>query len=269
MSPQPGKRTILVSIPKAGTYLAAQILQRLGLTDSHLHVRYDDQATGIYDFRDTPVKMSMSEQEQHFRDQPLRDSLAMIRNGEFVLGHLPPLPDVKQLLYLDFKIVFLVRDLRDCLISHMRYMISVGAITANESSWSAIPDDRERFKQYLINYADRVGPLVNMKLIACWEYDLRNPYPGMEIFKLHFEELVSPDKAAASKAVHSLAKFLGLQEHLDINAMIQSVTGAETLTKSGKQTVRERYWSPFAEEWFAGRILDAQGNNVNKMIGYE
>jgi len=51
--------------------------------------------------------------------------------------------------------------------------------------------------------------------------------------------------------------------------MIQSVINAETQTKSNAMTVREKYWSPFAEGWFYERVFDAQGNNMNEMIGYE
>lgn len=269
MQNQEKNRVILVSIPKAGTYLAAQMLARLGLDDSHLHLRYDERGIGIYDFRNAPVKMSMSDQEERFRPMPLAEALAMVRSGEFVLGHLPPIPEVKQQLYTDFRIVFLVRDLRDCLISHMRYMINVGVITLVDHPWCTIPDEKERFKQYLLKYAEEVGPLVNMKLIACWEYDLHNPYPGMEIFKLRFEDLVSADKVLMRTTIRSLAKFLQMEERHDIDEMIQSVIGAETLTKSGEQTVRERYWTPFAEKWFEERIADAQGNNINKMIGYK
>ena len=265
---QPKHKTILVSVPKAGTYLAAQILQQLGLTDSHLHLRHDDQATGVYDFRGAPMKMSMKEQEQRFIPMPLHEALSMVHSNEFVLGHLPPIPEVKNQLYLDFKIVFLVRDLRDCLISHMRYMISIGGVSAAEHPWCTLQDEQERFKQYLINYADKIGPLVNMKLIACWEYDLRNPYPGMEIHKLHFEDLVSADQSAATAAVDSLSSFLGLAQRDDLDSIIRHVIGAETLTKSGSQTFRDKYWSSFAEEWFTERILDAQGNNVNKLIDY-
>jgi hypothetical protein len=259
------KRVILVSVPKAGTYLISQVLNRMGLKDTHLHVRYDNQAIGVYDFRNAPAKMSMSEQEQRFQAMPLGDVLAKIRVGEFTRGHLPPIPEVKRHLRNDIKIVFLVRDLRDCLISHMRYMISVGVITAQTHPWCMISDERERFKQYLLNYAEEVGPLVHMKLIACWEYDLRNPYQGLEIFKLRFEDMMSVDQATIIK---SLAAFLEIAAPQDIAAMLESVLGAETLTKSNEVTVRQRYWSPFAEQWFTERIYDLQGNNVNEMIGY-
>jgi hypothetical protein len=262
------QRVMLVSIPKAGTYLASQVLSRMGFSDTHLHLRNDDEAIGVYDFRHVPEKMSMREQERHFQAMPLGDALARIQGGEFARGHLPPIPEVKQHLCNDIKIVFLVRDLRDCLISHMRYMISVGVITAQTHPWCTITDDRERFRQYLLNYADAVGPLVHMKLIACWEYDIHNPYPGMRIFKLRFEDLVSANRTATDAIIKSLATFLEISAPEDINAMLKSVLGTETLTRSDQMTVRQRYWSPFAEQWFTERIYDLQGNQVNEMMGY-
>ncbi|ARU31490.1 hypothetical protein CAP31_07200 [Sulfuriferula sp. AH1] len=262
------KRVILVSVPKAGTYLMSQVLSRIGFTDTHLHVRYDDQAIGIYDFRNAPKKMSMSEQEQRFQTMPLGDSLAKIQSGKFALGHLPPIPEVKRHLCNDIKIIFLVQDLRDCLISHMRYMISVGVITEQAHPWCKITDERERFKQYLLNYAEKVGPLVHMKLIACWEYDIHNPCQGMEIFKLRFEDLIGANQTMTGMVIKSLAKFLEIEAPQDVKAMLKSVMGAETLTKSDGVTIRQRYWSHFAEQWFTERIHDLQGNNVNEIIGY-
>jgi len=203
-------RVIVVSIPKAGTYLVAQLLQQMGVVNSSLHIRYDDQKIGIYDFRNAPLKMSASEKNQCFLEMPLTEALSMIRIGEFGVGHLPPVPEVKKQLYPNFKIIFMVRDLRDCLISHMRYMINIGEITEEKHSWITIDNDKEKFRQYLLNYADLVGPLVNMRLMACWEYDLRNPCQGMEILKLRFEDLTGKDKLAARTAVRGLAEFLQL-----------------------------------------------------------
>lgn len=47
---EPRNRGMVVSIPKAGTYLAVRLLEAMGVRMSHLHVRYDDQGSGVYDF---------------------------------------------------------------------------------------------------------------------------------------------------------------------------------------------------------------------------
>jgi hypothetical protein len=270
MSLSKNKRTLVISIPKAGTYLAALLLEHIGLNDSHFHLKCDNSGIGFFDFRNIPLHISGSEKNTCFRPMPLIDSLKMIKNNGFAVGHLPPIPDVKELIYTDFKIIFLVRDLRDCLISHMRYMIKIGEIAVKEHPWVDIKNDKERFQQYLVNYADQVGPLVNMKLIACWEYDLRNPYPGMEIFKLRFEDLVNQDQYISAEVSRNLGGFLELEENLilDHRKIIESVIGKETRTYSGEKTIIDKYWTPFAEQWFQERIYDEQGNHLNEMLGY-
>jgi len=261
-------RGMVISIPKAGTYFTVQLLKAMGVKMSHLHLRYDDQGSGVYDFRNAPEKMSMSEQEACFMPMNLEASLSMVKGGEFAVGHLPPLPEVKTKLCGAFKLIFQVRNLRDCLISHMRYMIKIGGITVQEHPWCEIADERERFKQYLWHYADKVGPLVHMKLIASWEYDIHDPYPGMELFKLRFEDLVCRDRRVAVSSVNALANFLGLELPSSAESLLDCVLAQDTLTRSDGLTVRERYWSPFAEQWFAERICDIQGSDINKMIGY-
>jgi hypothetical protein len=199
---------------------------------------------------------------------PFNEILALIKAGEFAEGRIPPLPEVKQHLNNDYKIIFLVRDLRDCLISHMRYMISSGEIAESNHPWCTITDDKERFKQYLLNYADEIGPLVQMKLIACWEYDIHNPYHGMDLLKLRFEDLTSSDRTMPCAAIKSLTEFLGMEPPQDIDVMLKQIFSAETFTKSDGLTVRDKYWSSFADQWFNERIYDLQGNNINKLIGY-
>ena len=262
------KRVILVSVPKAGTYLMFEVLRRIGLRESFLHIQHDHRAIGAYNLQNAPKKLLRGDKVKYFQPMPFSEALALVKPGEFAVGHIPPIPEVKQFLRIDFKIVFLVRDLRDCLISHMRYMISTGEIVEQDHPWCTIADDKERFKQYLLNYADEVGPLEHMKLIACWEYDILNPYPGMDLFKLRFEDMTSSDRAVTGLVIKSLANFLDIDSPQDIDALLNQVLAAETLTKSSGPTKRETYWSPFAEQWFNERVCDLQGNNVNKLMGY-
>jgi len=243
-------------------------LQAIGYTNSNLHIRYDDKTTGVYNFKHKPITLSHAEELACFEPMPLEKSLSMIKNGEFAVGHLPPLTEVKNEICGKFKIILLVRDLRNCLISHMRYMIKTEAISTIDHTWINIPDKRERFKQYLSNYADPVGPLVHMKLISCWEFDIHDPYPGMELLKLRFEDLITKDKKSLKKTLTALENFLGNGFIIPINEYINQVLNKPTLTQSDGLTVLDEFWSAYAERWFMDRI-STNGVDINKFIGYQ
>lgn len=263
------KCVIVNSVPKAGTHLAYEVLKKMGLRDSSLFLNYDDKGIGVYDYQYAPTHLLHREKVRYWHPMPFPECLRMVRQrADFAIGHIPPFAEAKEHLFPGYKVVFLVRDLRDCLISHMRYMIAADDITKEAHPWCTLEDKKERFKQYLIHYAEEVGPLVYMKLIASWEYDIHDPWPGMELFKLRFEDIVAQDAAVSGGVLRSLAEFLNIDLLEDADALLKSAFGAETLTKSGQRTQRDQYWSPFAEQWFNDRITDAQGNNVNQLLGY-
>lgn len=261
-------RVILTSVPKAGTYLGAEILQAMGFTATHLHIRHDANITGVYNFKNKPVTMSHAEELECFSSMPLENSLGMIGKGEFAVGHIPPLPEVKNMLCKNFKVVFLARNLRDCLISHMRYMIKTEALSVTDHPWIKIPNKQDLFKNYLINYAESVGPLVHMKLISCWEFDIYTPYPNMELFKLRFEDIISSEKEVRRTTLNALASFLEVRSPLPTDKLLNQVLGKQTMTRSDGLTVAQEYWSPYAEKWFTDRI-STNGVNINKFIGYK
>jgi len=271
MHNQSKNRVIVVTIPKAGTYLTFELIKRMGLQETFLHIQYDERATGVYDFRTAPHQIKHSEKKNYFAPMLLDEALAKINIGEFAVGHLPPLPAVKQILRLtnSYKIIFLVRNLRDCLISHMRYMIKTGEINEQNHPWCNISDAQEKFKQYLLRYAATVGPLTHMKLIASWEYDILTPYKGMSLLKIRFEDLTSSDEQAATATIHKLAEFLDITTPPDPVMTLRAALDSPSLTKSDGLTARDKYWSPFAEAWFQDHICDDQGNNLNKMMGYD
>ena len=50
---------------------------------------------------------------------------------------------------------------------------------------------------------------------------------------------------------------------------IRTALNTQTLTKSEGISSRDEYWSDFADQWFQQHIQDEQGNDMNKMMGYD
>lgn len=259
---------MLVTIPKAGTYFVYEILKGLGLAESYTHVRYDDKFIGLYHFRFVPKEIHRTSPEIVFYKMTFQDVLDRINPGEFAVGHLPPTPEVKGPLSDSFKIIFLVRDLKHCLVSHMRFMIQSTRIKESEHPWIRISDPKAKFINYLLNYAEPCGPLTQMKQVACWEYVIRNPHPNMEIIKIRHEDLIHSDKSISRQALQSLCDFLQIGRKTDPESILNKALGEKTVTKSeGKSSKYEDYWSPFAEQWFSKNILIGD-ENINKLMGY-
>ncbi len=98
-------KTIIISQPKAGTYLLSEVLKNCGLTQSYLHLglksytRYHQDR--ILEGRHHPEK---------FRTMVSLDkSVSLVGPGEFAASHLECSSYTKQCL-VDFKKVILTRD---------------------------------------------------------------------------------------------------------------------------------------------------------------
>jgi hypothetical protein len=231
----PGNRVIVVSLPKAGTYLMAEVLKALGYGWTGMHLAeaaYSDyKGADLVDARMHPGRFA--------RYEPLRESLARITAGEFAVGHLPCKAEIVGIT-APFRRLYLTRDLRTALISYMRFMQSTGRFNAKELSWYAIADPRERLVDFLATSAPQ---LLNglYKGLAGW---LR--VPG--VMHVRFEDLMH-DSETAVRAVESVAEFLRVTVS-DARGVFNQCVASETITKSDGLTRLDEYWSPQAEEQF-------------------
>ena len=107
---------LIVSQPKAGTYLCANLLQELGLQNSFLHIfpnRYIRRNESIWNsagFNDAPVVES-----------DLKTGLATVPDNTFALTHVSPNHFNSKELAKDFKKILVTRDYNDILDSSERF----------------------------------------------------------------------------------------------------------------------------------------------------
>lgn len=132
------------SIPKSGTYLLAAILEKLGLEFTHWHVF----ETFYDDYTDVPLDMARAHPERFRIRQPVSRTVSRLRSGQFAVGHLCYNERTRRALRGCY-VIFLKRDLRECLVSHMRWQATTGR---DKGAWTRIEDPQRRFPAYLLKW---------------------------------------------------------------------------------------------------------------------
>jgi hypothetical protein len=244
----PDHRVIVVSIPKSGTYLVAELLKALGYRWTGMHLA----ETAYTDYSGSVLAEARQDPGRFARSEPLSASLGRIHPGEFAVGHLPFKDEVVEATR-PFKRLFVTRDLRSALISYMRFMRTTGRLGARHLAWYSIPDPRQRCHVFLQ---------------ASAPYMLKRFYEGMVGWSkldgtqhVQFEDLTS-DTQRATRVIESVAKFLGIP-NCDAESVLRTSLATETITKSEGVTRLDDYWSDQAEQ----RFVEIGGLELNARLG--
>jgi Sulfotransferase domain len=242
------QRVIVVSIPKSGTYLVAEILKALDYRWTGMHLA----ETAYTDYSGSALEEARQDPGRFARSEPLSVSLGRIHDGEFAVGHLPFKDDVVELTR-PFKRLFVTRDLRLALVSYMRFLHSTGRLGARHLPWYSIPDERQRCLAFLHS----TGP-----------YMLKRFYEGMVgwsrldgTLHVRFEDLTG-EAGQATRVIESIAAFLGI-ENCDAPRVLSASLASETITKSDGLTRLEDYWSDQAEK----RFVEIGGLELSARLG--
>jgi hypothetical protein len=234
---------IVVSIPKAGTYLVSEVLSHLGFDQTWMHLSRSGRHFNRYDPR--RLEEGRQHPERFKVEMPLADSLALIGDGAFAVSHLPRTADHERLLDR-FRIVFVKRDLRKCLVSRLRVWLGTDRGRAfAETAWYRHP---ERRQQTALMLRDR-GPelLDEMRAIARWR-----DHAG--VTTLSYEQVTAAD----------VPGLLGA-DAATVAAAVDTALRARTLTRSRGSVTFEDFWGPQAQSVFAG----LGGVGLNRALGYE
>lgn len=248
------ERALICSIPKAGTYLFGRLLTRLGLVDPHLHV--NTQAFSDYRFAD------LEQARQRPRDFEVKlgldVSLRLIGPGQFAVGHLPCSPEVRQLV-AGFRTIVAVRDLRDALVSVLRFQIATGRTGWGpaDAPWRTGPSKPRQLQSFV----ESAGPtyLQGFAGLADWM-----SVDGTHVVRF---ETISGDhgRVAQIGAVVALAEHVGIEiSEAEACHVIDDTLGAKTLTWSGGRSRRDEYW----DEGVAAAFEAIGGPEANARFGY-
>jgi hypothetical protein len=245
---------MVCSIPKAGTYLVGAVLQRLGTVATGFHFSTDGDM--FMDARFATREEARNEFARLCHGVPLARALPLVRPGQHAVSHLECTPRTRALL-AQFRVVFVYRDLRDALVSWLRFHQDTGREHQWNWIWVECADPRER----LVVFLRAAGELFfgMCRALVPW---LGEP----SAFPVRFETLHGDDGPdAQARVCRALAAFLDHARPADApGAVLPGLTTVPTLTSSGSRTRRAEYWSAAAEELF----LRFGGGELNAALGY-
>jgi Sulfotransferase domain len=226
---------IVISLPKAGTYLVAELLKALGYraTGWHLVAKFctDYSTADFAEARRNPAKYSRKGNPSEF--------LSQVRPGEFAVGHLPCNDEVRAAT-ARFKRIYLTRDLRTALVSYMRFLADTGRMDAKNSPWYHLTDPRRRLAVFLATTAPKLLETIYERMVG---------WPEVEaIHHVRFEDLTAGTPQAL-RVIDALAAWLGITNY-DADSILHTGLSAHTVTKSEGLTQLADYWSDDAEKWF-------------------
>lgn len=243
-------KAFIISLPKAGTYLASAYLESLGYVNTGVHLSQNT----LTDYRGKSIDEMIFDHKNLNINIPLEESLAMIGYGQYAVGHLPYSKDNLSAIK-DFRCIFLIRDLRVALISLLRWFLKRKKISPDSSI--AIEDDSK--KQFLdfLNFEAR-------NHFAWYESMLGWKDSGCKIVR--FEDVLSDERIMRQRLASEIAEYfdIALTPEAALN-MLNSVSGQPTKTRSGALSDVSLYWSDEAEISFK----ELGWFRLNKEFGYE
>jgi len=248
-----GPRVLVCSIPKSGTYLLGRIFEELGLEDTCLHISRSESSL----YQNGNLQAYRSSPERFRVDQPFRECVSQICPRQFAVSHLPCDSETKKLA-TELRVVFLHRDLRDCLISLMRFIADSGRDACFGSAWIQMPDGPERLAAFMKTYdwfcAQWVEPLLGWQKQA-------------GVLSVSFEDLMGDNGQVQQRlCVQALCSHVGIDPMaIDLDRILLSALNVSTLTWSGNRSRRDQYWSSAAEATFK----KMKGIELNRKLGYD
>jgi hypothetical protein len=242
----------ITSVPKAGTYLTAEVLRRLGVcaTDLHTDVGYVSDLR----FRD-PQKSIL----QYAVPLPVEATLRLVASGQFAVGHLPP--DDRCLAALaGFRVLVVCRELRQAFISLVRFLAANDPLDADLARrLNELPDGPERVLLALDSAVTRDWYLPLCRAMVGWLAQ-----PGALLVR--FETLAGDDGPDAQEGlVCRIAEHLGLAtSREESRAAGRDSLNQPTLTYSGRRSSLDTYWNDAVE----ARFQVVGGPDINRLFGY-
>jgi hypothetical protein len=229
---------IIVSVPKSGTYLFAEVLSALGVQSADIHIA----PYGFQDLRFCSRETAIAHESDTFHMVPCDKVLPLVRPGQYVVSHFPCNQEILGLLK-GFKIIFTYRDLRDTLVSTMRWVAKKGHLSGNPESWAKLPDGPAKMERFLDKHGDHYFDSIHS--MRDWVIQ-----PG--VLSLSFEEIQGDHGTyRQTQVVQQIADFLGISlPPGEIAQVLKKCLGKETITFSGKRSSRKDLWSDVVEGFF-------------------
>jgi hypothetical protein len=246
-------RIVVCSIPKAGTYLVDRLLELLGCVPSRLHLL----SSVLTDYRFATMREARENWQRLLFDVSLDRAVELMLPGQFSVGHLECSDHVRRVLS-SVKKLFVFRDLRDGVVSFLRFLASTGRGGEATRAWKDLPPGTDQMLRFL----DAAGQdYFNMTLPMIDWFD------QPDVFFISFETLYGDSGAEEQRSlIGRLHSFLDLPGDVpDIDTLRGSLIGAPTMTWSGGRVSRDAYWNDEVERRFEA----FGGVEASRRLGYE
>lgn len=234
-------RVLIITQPKAGTYMIAEILRQAGLHHTYLHLgAHRLQAYDSFFLRDglfNPRKFDVA--------CGIEESRKLVRCGELAVSHLPFSTDLAEKLS-GFKIIHIKRELRSAFISWCRMLL------------------------YSEKFGPQVSDLIRTENIAGFmrsrgKNRIRNALfinawsRSENVLSLKMECVISDP----GKSIDAMLKHVDCKPSMSATEIWERTGREETLTNSAKHP--ELKWTAGDEEVFR----EIGGPDANRRMGYE
>jgi hypothetical protein len=255
------KPVFVVTLPKSGTHLVAQILSILEYQYSGVifdsHIIHDNRRLGTIKKLDAAegVAYTKANRDTDFR-YPLMVNLS--QNGYYYQSHVAD-AEALRLAHKDGKILLSVRDIRYLMISCFRW-----AIRSNQMSFENVVG-RARLASNEIQSVH----LLKFFNAGMAQFLLATAKTAVEVINepfvrlVRFEEMVSHDLDVMRKSAESIADVTEMPVENIFQAMEQA-NGQQTSTYSGKLSELGDFWTQEVEDKF----IELGGDVLNEQLGY-
>lgn len=254
VSGETNTKVIVLSPPKAGTYLVANLMTALGFVSTGLHLMAghvsDYRFASLDTARNNPYDLSFT-----VADTALVTDL--VQPGQFIVSHLTGTDETEHLC-ADFVKIMPVREMRETFVSHMRFFADTERSTPGKKDWLALADGPERTVAALRDF----GPThVDMcRAVLGWH--------GREgVLAIRFEDLWGDKgRLRQHRVVAEVAGHAGVPSLSDddIEAVLEKTLKQKNKTWSGERTDLSKWWSDEAEDIF----VSLGGQELNDLMGY-
>jgi len=209
-----------------------EILEQMGLGKSHLHI----SESGLFDYSKVPYEVGRRNPRKCKTPMPLEESLSIIPDNSFAVGHLIYTKET-ELLLKDFNTIFIGRDIKEVYLSFMIYQLETGRSKRypEDRPWDTDTNPTKQFLKFLeirgdklmTKYFTKILPWTERK-IPCFDYNEMQTNPLIETKWLAalLDKKFSDD---------------------EIRSIVANSFGKETQTLSKKKD-RSTYWSALAHQ---------------------
>lgn len=263
----PPPRVLVNSIPKAGTHLLTAALEHVpNLRPAWVHVATREVAAA--EREEQPLLL---DSQDHMDRHRLAEMLRRPKYGQYATAHLFPYPALlDDLDDLRYRVVFMVRDPRDVVVSMTAYRGSLSRHPQRRRYREALRTDEARLLATIEGVpGDEFGPASPSfgRRLSAWAPWLSAP----NTLSCRFEDLVGPRGGGSTRAQVDTIRRIG--DHID-----------RPLDEEQATAIVSRTWSPKSPTFragkvggwrahFSGRVRDAfareVGDELLRTFGYD